>query len=55
MLAMFKTIKSFIYKEINAYDQKLIKKINQPGNNDKQNKSKISVSNSNGMRKINNQ
>lgn len=45
MIAMFKTIKSFIYKERNNYDQQIIRRLNQ-ANEEKPKKSKASVQNS---------
>ena len=44
MLAMYKTIKSYIYKERNLYDQEIIKKLDQAGS-EKPKKSKISMQN----------
>lgn len=45
MIAMFKTIKSFIYKERNIYDQEVIRRLNQAGQ-EKPKRSKASVKNS---------
>lgn len=45
MIAMFKTIKSFIYKERNNYDQEIIKRLNQ-ASEEKPKKSKAPVQNS---------